>query len=107
MAVALILASDTEENVVVGGGAVARHIRAHRRAALQSAPVIMGSYYLAAWGGFQTFICPEDGLLSVRILLQQSPALHSDNDTGLDVQWAFGVGNGGSAGAAAALHKHF
>lgn len=51
MAVALILASDTEENVVVGGGAVARHIRAHRRAALQSAPVIMGSYYLAAWGG--------------------------------------------------------
>ena len=46
MAVALILAADMQQNVVVGGVAVAQHICAHRRTALQTASVIMDGYYL-------------------------------------------------------------
>lgn len=46
MAVALILAAATQGNVVVGGVAVAQHICAHRRTALQTASVIMDGYYL-------------------------------------------------------------
>lgn len=70
-----------QENVVVGGVAVAQHICAHRRAALQTASVITDGYYL---GVFLNLYLSEEGLLSVHILLQQRPALHSDDYTCLD-----------------------
>ncbi len=85
MAVALILATDMQENVVVGGVAVAQHIRAHRRTALQTASVIMDGYYLDVFLNLYLF---EEGLLSMHILLQQCPALHSDDYTRLDLQAA-------------------
>lgn len=44
MAVALILAADMEENVVVGGVAASQHIRTHRK--VQTASVITNGYYL-------------------------------------------------------------
>lgn len=78
MAVALILAADMEENVVVGGEAVARHIRAHRRTAPQTTSVVMDSYYLDV---FLNLCVSKEGLLSSHILMQQSPALHSDDYT--------------------------
>lgn len=85
MAVALILAADMEENVVVGGEAVAQHICAHRRSELQTASVIMDSYYLDV---FLNLYLSEEGLLSLHILMQRCPALHSDDYTHLDLQAA-------------------
>lgn len=95
MAVALILAADIQENVVVGGVAVAQQRCAHRRTGLQTASVIMDCYYLTVF--FQPFL-PGEGLLSMHILLQHCPALHSDDNTCLDLQaaqciWHFCVGH--------------
>lgn len=50
MAVALVLAADMQQNVVVVGRvAVAQRICAHQRTALQTASVIMGGYYLGVF----------------------------------------------------------
>lgn len=84
MAVALILAADMEENVV-GGEAVAQRICTHRRTVPQTASVIMAGYYLDV---FLNLYLSEEGLLSTHILLQQCPALHSDDYTHLDLQAA-------------------
>lgn len=85
MAVALILAADMEENVVVGGEAVAQHICDHWRTVLQTASVIMDSYYLDV---FLNLYLSKEGLLSSHILLRHCPALHSDDYTHLDMQAA-------------------
>lgn len=61
MAVALILAADMEENVVVGGKAVAQHICDHWRTVLQTASVITDSYYLDV---FLNLYLSKKGLLS-------------------------------------------
>lgn len=73
----------------------------YRRTALQTASVITDGYYLD--GFFKTFINRGKVCWACTSFLQQCPALHSDDNTWIDLRaaqcnWPFCVGHWASAG---------